>query len=73
MDMDDAMKAFIADPVLQKRLAKYCVLRCFRNSVLENLHAGVVPDSMSGVVVRTPFGEIPWKRSVSMTLRHLGV
>ncbi len=31
---------------------------------MENLHAGKVPDSQSGdytdVVVRTPFGEIPW-------------
>ena len=64
MNMDEAAKAMITDPVLQKRLAKYLVLRCFRNSTLEDLHAGIVPDSKSGdytdVVVRTPYGDIPW-------------
>ncbi len=58
------MKAFITDPVIQKRLAKHLVLNCFRNSALEELHAGVVPGSKTGdytdVVVHTPFGEIPW-------------
>src|SRR6516164_10362297 len=47
-DMDNvngAVRAFIADPVLQKRLAKYLVQRCFRNSALEDLHAGTAPDS----------------------------
>ena len=61
---DAALKAFIADPVLQQRLAKHIVLKCFRNSILEDLHAGTVPDSKcedyTDVVVRTPFGEIPW-------------
>ena len=64
MNSDEAVKAMIADPVLQQRLAKYLVLRCFRNSVLENLHAGIVPDSKSGdytdVVVHSPFGQIAW-------------
>jgi hypothetical protein len=63
-DADDALKAFITDPELQQRLAKYIVLKCFRNSVLEDLHAGKFPDTQSGtytdVAVRTPFGEIPW-------------
>lgn len=66
MNADAAVKAMITDPVVQKRLAKYLVLRCFRNSVLENLHSGTVPDSESGdytdVVVRTPFGEIAWNK-----------
>ncbi len=66
MDMDDAVKAVITDPVLQKRLAKYLVLQCFRNSVLEDLHAGKVPSSKCGdytdVVVRSSFGEIPWSK-----------
>lgn len=60
----DPFKIFITDPVLQQRLAKHLVLKCFRNSVLEDLHAGKVPASKSGdfsdVVVHTPFGEIPW-------------
>ena len=64
MNNDDAVTALITDPVMQKRLAKYLALKCFRNSALEDLHAGIVPASKSGdytdVVVRTPFGEIPW-------------
>lgn len=64
MNKDESVKVLITDPVLQQRLAKYLVLKCFRNSVLEDLHAGIIPDSKSGdfsdVVVRTPFGEIPW-------------
>jgi hypothetical protein len=64
MNSDEAVKAMITDPVLQQRLAKYLVLQCFRNSALENLHAGMVPGSKSGdytdVIVHTPFGEIAW-------------
>jgi hypothetical protein len=63
---DDALRVLIADPVLQKRLAKYLVHRCFRNSVLEDLHAGIAPDSRTGdysdVLVTTPFGEILWPK-----------
>ena len=65
-NMEDAVKAFVTDPVLQQRLAKYLVQQCFRNSVLENLHAGKAPDSIAGdysdVVVLTPAGEIPWRQ-----------
>lgn len=64
MSNDAAVTALISDPELQKRLAKHIALHCFRNSELENLHAGIVPASKIGdftdVVVRTPFGEIPW-------------
>ena len=39
-------------------------LQCFRNTKLENLHAGTGPSSATGdysdVKVITPFGEIPW-------------
>ena len=56
--------AFLADPVLQQRLAKYMVLQCFRNSMLEDLHAGISPSSATGdygdVVVTSPYGVIPW-------------
>jgi len=52
------------NPALLKRLAKYTVQQCFRNTVLEDYHAGTVPDSHTGdssdVVVRTPHVEIPW-------------
>ena len=55
----------IEDPVLLKRLAKYIVQQCFRNTVLEGYHAGTVPDSQIGdysdVVVKSPFGEVPWR------------
>ena len=65
LNPNQSIRGFITDPVLQQRLAKYMVEQCFRNSVLENLHAGTVPDSKTGdysdVVVRTPFGEIPWR------------
>lgn len=64
MDKDESVKALIADPVLQQRLAKHLALKCFRDSILEELHAGKVPESKCGdysdVVVHTPFGEIPW-------------
>lgn len=63
---DDAVTALITNPTLQKRLAKYMALRCFRNSRLEDLHSGTVPGSKSGdytdVAVHTPFGEIPWNK-----------
>jgi hypothetical protein len=63
-DLGESVKALITDAVLQKRLAKYMVEECFRNSHLEDLHAGIAPCSKTGdysdVVVKTPFGEIPW-------------
>jgi hypothetical protein len=64
MSKDDAVKALITDPVMQQRIAKHLVLKCFRNSVLEELHTGKVPASKTGdysdVIVHTPFGQIPW-------------
>ena len=61
---DNAKNIMFENPALLKRLAKYTVQQCFRNTVLENYHAGTVPDSQSGdfsdVVVTTPYGEIPW-------------
>ena len=53
-----------SNPEVLKRLAKYLAQQCFRNTMLEDLHAGVTPDSATGdysdVVVRSPYGEIPW-------------
>ena len=55
-----------SDPELMKRLAKYLARQCFRNTLLEDLHAGITPNSQTGdytdVVVRSPYGEIPWPR-----------
>jgi hypothetical protein len=49
---------------LRKRLAKLMASQCFRNSMLEDFHAGTVPTSRSAdysdVKVVTPYGEIPW-------------
>jgi hypothetical protein len=54
----------MTDPVLQKRLAKCLALQCFRNSMLEDLHAGVSPSSATGdysdVTVNSPYGAIAW-------------
>jgi hypothetical protein len=50
--------------LLQQRFAKYLVLQCFRNSTLEDFHAGISPSSASGdysdVTVSSPYGAIPW-------------
>jgi hypothetical protein len=65
-DAREEVRAFITDPVLQQRLAKYLVLQCFRNSMLEDLHAGIAPPSASGnysdVTVSSPYGAIPWPK-----------
>ena len=57
-------KLIAQDEQLRKRLAKFIALQCFRNTELENLHAGRVPDSRTGdysdVKVVSPYGEIPW-------------
>jgi len=54
----------LTNPEVLKRLAKYLAQQCFRNTILEDLHAGITPDSQIGdytdVVVRSPYGEIPW-------------
>ncbi len=48
-------------------LAKTIALCAFRNTFLEDLHAGTFPDSKAGdysdVKVVTPYGEIPWART----------
>ena len=66
MNADDRLRACITEPVLQQRLAKYMVLQCFRNSMLEDLHAGVPPSSAAGdysdVTVSSPYGVIPWPK-----------
>jgi hypothetical protein len=50
------------NPQILKRLAKYMAQQCFRNTVLEDFHAGVTPYSEAGdysdVVVKTPAGPL---------------
>jgi hypothetical protein len=46
--------------------AKAMVAYCFRNTYLEDLHAGTAPSSKKGdysdVKVVSPYGEIPWNK-----------
>ena len=48
-------------------LARSIVLHCMHNTRLEDLHAGVYPDSATGdytdVKVVSPYGEIPWNKA----------
>ena len=61
-----ALNEIAKDELVMKRLAKLIALECFRNSKLEDLHAGIYPSSQSGdysdVKVVTPYGEISWER-----------
>jgi hypothetical protein len=61
-----ALSEIATDELVMKRLAKFMALECFRNSKLEDLHAGIYPSSQSGdysdVKVVTPYGEISWER-----------
>ena len=54
------------NPEVLKRLAKYLAQQCFRNTMLEDLHAGITPNSQTGdysdVFVQSPYGQIPWPR-----------
>jgi hypothetical protein len=65
MDADHLCEVH-TNPIVRKRLAKLVALRCFRNSKLEDFHAGIVPDSQAGdysdVKIVSPYGEIPWAR-----------
>jgi len=52
------------DATLRARLAKRMARDCFRNTILEDFHAGKVSSSQTGdysdVKVVTPYGEIHW-------------
>jgi hypothetical protein len=55
------------DEKTAEKLAKAIVLHCFRNSLLEQFHAGIVPYSEKGdysdVHVITPVSTIPWNET----------
>jgi len=61
-----ALDEMATNELLRQRLAKLMALECFRNSTLEDLHAGTYPSSQTGdysdVKVVTPYGEIWWQR-----------
>src|SRR5215467_4358148 len=60
-----------SNPELMKRLAKYLAQQWFRTTMLEDLPAGITPNSQTGddtdVVVRSPYGEIPWPRLLRLS------
>ena len=61
-----SLKELKNNDLLKKRLAKVMALQCFRNTNLEDLHAGIAPSSKTGdfsdVKVVSPYGEIPWSK-----------
>jgi hypothetical protein len=63
--------------VVRKRLAKLMASHCFRNSILEDFHAGTVPSSRSAdysdVKVVTPHGEIRWNDLSRISDREMKV
>src|SRR5262245_22778380 len=62
----ESFKEIETNSVVRKRLAKLVARDCFRNTKLEDLHAGTSPSSETGdysdVKVVSPYGEIPWNR-----------
>jgi hypothetical protein len=56
---------------IAKRLALGMAVLCVRNTCIEDVHAGITPNSQAGdysdVKVVTPFGEIPWNRLSRIT------
>jgi len=62
----ETARTITGNPQVLQRLSKYLAQQCFRNTELEDLHAGITPSSKTGdytdVLVRSPYGEIPWAR-----------
>jgi hypothetical protein len=60
----DYLQELRENELVRKRLAKLMALECFRNSKLEDFHAGTFPssqaDDYSDVKVVSPYGEIAW-------------
>ncbi len=60
----DQLAELTRNDALRGRLAKLMALECFRNTILEDFHAGKVPTSRAGdysdVKVTTPDREIAW-------------
>ena len=58
----ESARMLAQNPWVMKRLAKHMALQCFRNTRLEDFHAGITPWSPAGdysdVIVTTPAGEI---------------
>ena len=61
----ESLEEIRSNEIVRKRLAKLVARDCFRNTMLEDFHAGISPSSEVGdysdVKVVSPRGEIPWK------------
>jgi hypothetical protein len=61
-----SFKEIQKNEVVRKRLAKAMARDCFRNTKLEDFHAGTFPSSEAGdysdVKVISPYGEIAWNK-----------
>jgi hypothetical protein len=60
----DQIRELASNRTALKRLAKFMAQQCFRNSYIEKIHAGKIPESKTGdysdVLVKTPMRDIPW-------------
>jgi hypothetical protein len=60
----DQLAELKTNVALRKRLAKRMARDCFRNTILEDFHAGKTPSSQTGdcsdVKVVTPYGGTPF-------------
>ncbi len=60
----DQSRQLASNPTVLKRLAKFMAQQCFRNSYIEEIHAGKEPESKTGdysdVIVKTPTRDILW-------------
>ena len=73
-DAHQEVRAFITEPVLQQRLAKYLVLQCFRNSTTLRFSRGPFPSvglrDYSDVTVSSQFGCHSLAESVAIERRR---
>ena len=64
-----------SNPKLRKRLAKYLAQPCFRNPTLEDLMPALLrtrrPGTIQTLVVRSPYGEIPWPRLSRLSVEEM--
>lgn len=72
---EEVLNILTVDRRARQNLAKYIALHCFRNTFLEDLYAGRVPQSQTGdysdVKVVTPSVEIPWNQLSRLSDREM--
>jgi len=71
--MDDKSIRLLKQKRTRQNFAKQIALYCFRNTFLEDIHAGIDPRSRTGdysdVKVVTPDKEIPWNEVSRISAR----